>query len=610
MTGIAGVLEWRRYVATRDERCVASMLSTMGYRGREGSRIQLNPGCALGALTLSAPSDQRSQPFQLANHWVVADARLDDRARLAKLLEVSGAVSDSELILRAYLKWGHDCVEYLLGDFAFVVITPDSVFCARDHLGVKPFYFSEHNGSFWFASEARPIAWVIDAPMSEIRIADSLAYPLEHVDTTSTFYEGVFRLPAASMMTVDRIGSTTTRYWNPTVHPADSDLSEQSCLESFSQQLEVAVADRLNESGPTAMGLSGGVDSSTLVGFAISMGKAVQTFSTVCAQDSPCVESSFVRRAVKDMQLDAVLIDSDVISNGIDTIFSQLGGLQEPFDYAMVQMMALFQSAAARGHRSIIDGVEGDMIYSLPSNYPAQLYRGGALLQGIREAVLAAKRRGHVSYPKALWTSIRQLGAPRLMARLKREFAGNSYEADLAEALISIPFSQKTGTLERLEQQQIDLQTGRETIEKSHLREVLHPVLPAAMERYDRVAALSGIETRHPLMDKRLVELSLSFPAEMKVKDGWTKFMLRKAGKGRVPTSISWRTDKSENAWIVYDQLEKRKGGILREFVADSRKTLAPFVKTEKLVSNAIEDVIPLYVLAKWLQVESDHTTG
>jgi asparagine synthase (glutamine-hydrolysing) len=610
MSGIAGIVELQGPSGTASGNGIRKMLSVMQYRGPDGSNVLVRPGSAFGYLALVSTPFHCPQPLQLADHTIVADARLDERERLSRQLGVPEQTSDPELILRAYLRWEEQCVAHLTGDFAFVVSSQAGIFCARDHLGVKPFYYSELDGNFVFASEARPVRAVTRSALNEQRIADFLVYPLEHVDTTSTFYEGVFRLAPASTLTVTSTSSAIYHYWHPCAEQSPLYQSEQACIEAFSEQLEIAVRDRLADHGATAMGLSGGVDSTALIGVALSLGRTVETFSSVSEPETPCLESDFIRKAVAEMDVDATLLGPEAMSGMVDEVYRQLGHMQEPFDYAMIQMMLLYRSGHLAGHKSMIDGVEGDMLYSLSSNYPAMLYREGKILQGIQEALASARVRGHASYPRALWTSIRQLGAPRFLARLKQGVQGNLYQKALDETLISVKFARKTETLLRLEQQAKQLYSGARDTREIHRREVMHPALPVALERYDRVAALSGIEPRHPLVDKRLVELSLLLPAHMKVKKGWSKYILRKVSEGLVPHAIAWRTDKSENSWRCHEVLAAHKAACIETFVRESGDVLSQYVKPEGLGSVSYEDMLPLFGLAKWLQAEHDLLAG
>ena len=604
MSGIVGILDLSAASGHATGAALEKMLAAISYRGPDGTATSLGPGRALGYLALNASPFLGEQPLTLEGCTLVGDIRLDDRDRLCRALGMALDTPDAALVLRAYLRWHVDCVDHLIGDFAFVIVAEDLVFCARDHLGVKPFYYSEWQGAFLFASEARAIQAVVHASVRDERIADFLVGFLEHSDHRSTFYEGVFRLPPASTLVLGPRGALERRFWNPETAPEPGQQDDQAYVEAFESQLATAIRDRQNPAGVTAMTLSGGVDSTTLVGVALATGISVRTFSQVAEPGQACTESAFIREAVASMKLDASLPGADEILATLPAVFAQLERLSEPFDYGMLQMMLLNLCAAAAGHRSLIDGVEGDMLYSLPSNYPAILYRNGQIGKGLREAYYAGRRRSYLTVPGALWSSVRQLGSPALLKQLRRGVTGNPYWRDLQDTLASDDFLRQTDTLARYEQ--LARQPAPQTVRQAHLQQILHPALAAAMERYDRVAAQSGIEARHPLMDKRLVELALAMPAGMKVRDGWSKYVLRKVSEGKIPASISWRQDKMENAWQLANRLLSFKEAEMKRVVSGATPS-ARYVRPARLADLEGGELIGLFGLVLWLGREQPH---
>ena len=141
-----------------------------------------------------------------------ADARIDNRTELIHMLDFpdssSSIITDSELILGAYDKWGLQCPEKLLGDFAFAVWDRrrQMLFCARDHFGVKPFYYYRDDNSFIFASEIKALLCVstVSHRLNEVRLAEYLSSMFD--DTASTFYANILRLPPAHYLSVSPDG--------------------------------------------------------------------------------------------------------------------------------------------------------------------------------------------------------------------------------------------------------------------------------------------------------------------------------------------------------------------------------------------------------------------
>jgi asparagine synthase (glutamine-hydrolysing) len=211
MSGICGFFNLDGKPVTEAE--LRAMTALLKRRGPEHTGMWRDGRVCLGHTLLATTPELliERQPFIHPDSGCVitADVRLDNRVELLKLLDrQTGAESegDAELILRAYLAWGEQCLDRLLGDFAFAIWDPRErqLFCARDHFGMRPFYY--HYGSrqrFLFASDARAILVTPEVPyrINNGRVADFLVSELEWIDYTSTFYEHIFRLPPTGAQT-------------------------------------------------------------------------------------------------------------------------------------------------------------------------------------------------------------------------------------------------------------------------------------------------------------------------------------------------------------------------------------------------------------------------
>ena len=222
---------------------------------------------------------------------IVADARLDNRREVVAALDLEASatrdVGDGELILRAYERWGGACPTRLVGDFAFAVWDSrnETLFCARDHVGVKPFYYHRAASAFLFASEIKALLTspIVPYRLNPARVADHLVGLFG--DQTSTFYRDIDRLPAGHTLTVTRSGMRIQRYWT-----LDSSRelvlgSDEEYAEAFRECFTEAVRCRMPSSDRVGCLLSGGLDSSSIVATARSLRTAVDakldTFSAI-----------------------------------------------------------------------------------------------------------------------------------------------------------------------------------------------------------------------------------------------------------------------------------------------------------------------------------------
>jgi asparagine synthase (glutamine-hydrolysing) len=230
-------------------------------------------------------SRQESLPWchAASGRVITADARIDNRAELLNALDLpaSEQVGDGELILRAYLAWGEDCVQRLAGDFAFAVWDParQRLFCARDRLGMRPFYFGQFDERLLFASSALAITRAVSPrpALNEARVADFLVGEIEGIDKEVTFFNGIHRLPPASSLVCAERTARIIRE-SHAFKLADPLAAKPSAIRNlFRVEFEQAVSRCLVSDRPVASMLSGGVDSSTIVGVAATLQKQGNT---------------------------------------------------------------------------------------------------------------------------------------------------------------------------------------------------------------------------------------------------------------------------------------------------------------------------------------------
>ncbi|MFT7221599.1 MAG: asparagine synthase (glutamine-hydrolyzing) [Candidatus Azotimanducaceae bacterium] len=601
MTAIAGIL--RPGVGSLEESGLQAMLSVMARRGVE-RHLEVKTDRALATLSNNNSALPGQYHFRQDDFSIVGDLRLDERAALARRVRLGDNCGDAQLVLAAYRKFGAAVTDHLLGDFSFLITDGRSVFCARDHLGVKPFYYGICGNLFVIGSEAAAVRLVLNTPINQTRIADFLVFPLEHVDQTSTFYQGVLRLPAASRLIVRDGQAVVTEYWH-----ADPDLEvryqrDEDYVSAFREHFQSSIANRIGQRDKIASMLSGGVDSSTVVGFSNRIVPAT-TFSTV-ELDEKCSETEHIRVTTEFLGQSANMISRRDANASLGEVFRCVQeALVEPFDYYMIQSMLVNQAASRAGFDLLLDGLEGDMLHSVSSNYPSTLMRSGQWLTGLKEVCYLRKNAfgGEPSLWSFYFERIRQIGLPSTLAFL-RGFKQRLVAASdpLQGSLISVPFAREQRVQERLTAASQVLYGGSRSLQQQHAANVNHPAISAAAERYDRVGGMFGVTPCHPLMDKRLVEFSLSIPREQKTQHGWSKYHLRRIGDGLIPREVSWRVGREENAWRFIDLMTEVHRNEMTEAIRDDRYLLEPYIAANPLNRLCDDDLLELYGLLCWLK--------
>ena len=272
MSGIIGILNLDSKPVEPDE--IGRMIDSLAHRGPDGSGVWIDGPVGMGHHMLWTTPESLHEKFPLINAQgdlvLTSDARIDNREELISALELKNhpahKLTDSQLILWAYEKWGQDCAEKLIGDFAFAIWDKRSqmLFCARDPVGAKSFFYYKSTKSFVFASEIKAILCASGVPhqLNELRIAEHLIQFFE--DKTLSFYKDIFRLSAANSITVGPGEFRTRVYWSLDPKREIHMSSEEEYSQAFHEIFTEAVRCRLRSAYPIGSTLSGGLDSSSI----------------------------------------------------------------------------------------------------------------------------------------------------------------------------------------------------------------------------------------------------------------------------------------------------------------------------------------------------------
>lgn len=269
MGGVVGILSLDGGPVDRD--LLDRMTQSMTFRGPDGQQVWMSGPVGFGHTLLkthSANGPER-QPLTLDGEvWIVADARVDGRRDLIAALAARGeqpaaGATDAELLLHAYRTWGDDCVDYLLGDFAFAVWDSphQRLFCARDHFGIKPFYYArlKHGLTFSNTLDCLRLHPGVSASLNEVALGDFLVSDLNQNPATTVFAD-IECLPPAHVMTCAQGDVRVRRYWTVPVEGPLRYRHPREYVDRFRELLREAVNDRLG-TNHLAVYMSGGLDS-------------------------------------------------------------------------------------------------------------------------------------------------------------------------------------------------------------------------------------------------------------------------------------------------------------------------------------------------------------
>ena len=268
MSGIAGIFS--RSGQPVDATVLERMVALLSHRGPDGSGCWHEAQAGLGhrMLWTTPESLNEKQPWSELDCTIAADARLDNRAELIRKLALDfrseDDCPDSRLILLAYAMWGKECAKYLLGDFAFAIwdARTQEFFCARDPIGVKPFYYFLTEKQFGFASEMKAILATPQVPkrLNEEWLLAFFVPGAADLDKTSTFFQDIQRLPPAHSLVVSSRSYSLSCYWALDPDREIRLKSDQEYAEAFRECFTEAVRSRLRSAYLVGSTLSGGLD--------------------------------------------------------------------------------------------------------------------------------------------------------------------------------------------------------------------------------------------------------------------------------------------------------------------------------------------------------------
>lgn len=554
---------------------LARMRAVLAHRGPDGAGVWHDGPAGLGHLMLRTTPESLNEHLPLLSRdgrlALTADARIDNRDELIAELNLrdrpATQIADSALILAAYERWGERCVEHLLGDFAFAVWDrrEQKLFCARDHMGVKPFYYYCADRVFAFASEIKGLLALPQVPrrLNEVRIGDYLA-GLDD-DLVGTFYQEILRLPPAHTLTVTSNADRLLRYW--ALDPAHELrlASDEAYTEQFRAIFSTAIQCRLRSNGPIGSLLSGGLDSSSITGVARLLlahrgGEYLHTFSAVFDAVPECDERSYIQQVLNQGGLQAHYVPGDQIGP-LSNLEQMLWHNDEPFFAPGLYLnYLLYRASVSCGVRVLLDGHDGDGVVSHGFGYLTELARSGRLVSLARELYGSAQTFGE-SFWELLWGYSWKFYLQPIMVRSRfivpfnyarnlihrAGTTGRAGESSflLWQKLLNADFVKRTGLDQRWADRQARMRTTPQTERAQHHAELMNGIKVSALEVLDKAAGAFALDLRHPFWDRRVVEFCLALPPEQKLQRGWGRLILRRAMSVALPQAIAWRRTKN-----------------------------------------------------------------
>ena len=533
MCGIAGII-----APDANEATIATMLALMEHRGPDDEGWHLDDGVALGNRRLSIFDLSPAGHQPMSNHdgslWIVHNGEIYNHIELRRELNHYPFTSrtDSEVILAAYEAWGEECLERFNGMFAFAIWDSRScrLFCARDRIGIKPFYYHMTGDRLLFASEIKALLGVGVPRRPNDRVIHDYLVDGYYDHTDETFCDGIYQLPAGHKLVYHDGRLVISPYWQLAERVQNlAGLSDAEYAECYLALLRDAVRLRLRGDVPYGVYLSGGLDSSSIAVLADELKDStapLRTF-TLCFEDQRYNEQPFAAEVLrgKDWQATFVLETEAHAGQLLErTVWHQ----EQPFAGVMTMGDLLLNKAARENGVLIV--LEGQGADECLAGYE---YFFGAYLRDLlnsgQETIALAEAQAYCD--------LRGLPANQAKDVLQRLVALDRDKTGLAQDNTR-PTNPSALNPDLLHSAGTDVgfaePFARHLLNRTY-RDLRHTKLPRILRFKDRASMAYGVELRVPFLDHRLVEYSFSMPADQKIRAGVQKALLRRVMQEQIP---------------------------------------------------------------------------
>ena len=480
---------------------------------------------------------------------ITASVRLDGRAALCEALGIPRpdrkALPDSALLLKSYARYGRACPEHLLGDFAFALWNAkrEALFCARDHVGTRPFYYASVGERFVFASD---IGAVLAAPgvsgeLDEVAVATRLTYGGRPLGDR-TFYRAVRRLLPGHALSVERGLVRVHRWWRPEEVPPLPPASDDTLAEECLTILMEAVRDRMQDGRSVGVHLSGGLDSAGVAVLAArELRRQRRPAPPAFAWHPPpgpgaaakVAQYAAIESLCRQERLQVFYCPPEVQ----DVVaFLRGDGSRGADETTLLHEEVVQHAAVEQGVDVVLSGWGGDEGISFNGRgYYRQLLRSGRVTRLWREL------REWSPHPLAaiVTEAVLPLVVPRATTGIRRLRQGR-WPFRKNAALIHPAFTRRVRPLRAEPRRRgADVRT-----KQVNLLQYGH--LSRRMEGWAASGAHHGIEYRYPLLDRRVLEFALGLPPEQYRRGRWSRWIMRRALDPILPPQVCWNPSKED----------------------------------------------------------------
>lgn len=610
MSGIFGI--YNRNGKSVEKDIAITMLDAMSYWDPDERDVWIDGPVALGHTMLwnTPESKHEHLPLQENVYVLTMDARIDNRDELAKEIELPdrplSEIGDSEFILGAYKKWGKECPKHLLGDFSFAIWDEKKyqLFCARDHVGVKQFYYHLSDELFLFGNDLKGLTKYPD--ISQTINDEAVAnYIVNHqlLSNTITFFETFKKLPPAHTLIVTKTTIEEKCYWRLEDAPKVKLPNAEAYAKKLRELLEEAVYARMRSDYPITSHLSGGLDSSPIASIVSrklkEKGEKLLGFNWV---HEPTQNDDITNFEWKNSRIlsETEDIEHYYSSLSIDDIYNfSINRKVKYGDTSIFWNENINRTIAEKhGSRTIISGWGGDEFISHHGySFYTDVLLKGKFLMFLREFKKNINKKSIIrSSLSIMYHKIFLFLIPyKIFCLLRKSRCPKKIFNYVQKDFYSL--IQK----ELKKPNKLTMQPAI-TIRKHMLSFWREEHLQGRIESWTVASIDNRLEYVYPLLDKKIIEFAMGLPAECFYHNGIGRYLFRLVAQDIIPKELAWQIPKSELNRVTHIlpiAIEASKSAIERCTLNNKRSNYIDFKKVIETYQGSenltIDDQVHLF---------------
>jgi asparagine synthase (glutamine-hydrolysing) len=572
------------------------MTDALVHRGPDGEGHWINEEATVGLghrrLSIIDLSHAADQPMHyLGRYVIIFNGEIYNYIELKELCLKQGyqfkSQSDTEVLMALYDWKRNSCLELVDGMFAFAIWdkATGELFCARDRFGEKPFYYAiDKNEVFLFGSEMKCL-WAaglehsVDYTMTYNYLSSSLISDPKNRD--KTFYSNIKKLPAAHYVVIKPGNSSIepVRYWRIDINARNHDISCEEAEQKIRELFFTSVKRRLRSDVPVGSSLSGGLDSSIVVSVIDRMNERQEIVQKTFSAQFPGYikdEGKYQRLILEHCKAESHFVYPTAESQ-LQRLEKVMYHQEEPFVHASVCVQyEVFELAKQHGVTVLLDGQGADEVFAGYHYHYLPFFKG---LRQVKDGQYMKEKKAYSSLhsdnpingsSRSEWKQVLKKMIPAAIQHSVEKFKQQTFEKGVR---LEKTFVQRFAPPVIKKEEFADLQ-------EALYYETFYFGLETLLRYADRNSMANSREVRLPYLYHELVEFLFTLPDQMKIREGWTKWILRKSFEGVVPPAILWRKDKigyepPQNEWIRkqdFQNIMKRSAEHLRDLrILDGR---------------------------------------